>query len=696
MKPTIPNVAVILVALFFFFGFPLNSIGQELEIESGKSSIPMGKITTLKISSEGEIGQVRWTGNTEAFETIEIVEVSTNHLTIALKPKSIDTGFLSFSSDKIPTPKKFDFTITPTIQAITLGPNVLSGQPVQVVQDKTVNVAITSTDGSEIPDDLIQLKIEPPDSALANFEGGELKITGRVPKEHAIVRVLSEGRELAAIKVDVKEAVSQIIVPPGSIISLPQNGPEKQLSELGVSFLGKQGSTLTPTAAAASCIVDKPEIVKVDADCEKVTPGKSADEALLTVKVAERDRVIRIVVTPVPGNIKLSSMFGSNLDLSYPNNNLSIQATVLDSEGKEIEVNPPRVKWFIPEADDRELIRISEKPGNRVDVYANKAISGSEDQRVTLRACLLTVDDTQATAAGVPVGCSEVTALVRRPYKITSIQPLRIRLDMLDRQTAQDLFGKRAMEEYFIAKVRLFNEIGRQDEDFGNSILVYGESLEVKVGVEYRYKGEKKEDWKRLEKNGNERNDWFENLPITNIDRFSDDKNGKKKCNVIEQTDMFVPYRPLTFEMVLNTQDRRDNRSTRSIVLKTMNGLSSLASFVTAIAVPGAGSDLPLGLDKFRNLLIPSFEKLFPSLNEIQRQNITSMVMRPLEEIPFGSDITRVLFFPKKSIEGVLLRSKTNSGGKGRVVEFRISAVSISDACAEAGIIKKTTEVPEL
>jgi hypothetical protein len=148
--------------------------------------------------------------------------------------------------------------------------------------------------------------------------------------------------------------------------------------------------------------------------------------------------------------------------------------------------------------------------------------------------------------------------------------------------------------------------------------------------------------------------------------------------------------------MVLNTQDRRDNRSTRSIVLKTMNGLSSLASFVTAIAVPGAGSDLPLGLDKFRNLLIPSFEKLFPSLNEIQRQNITSMVMRPLEEIPFGSDITRVLFFPKKSIEGVLLRSKTNSGGKGRVVEFRISAVSISDACAEAGIIKKTTEVPEL
>jgi hypothetical protein len=140
--------------------------------------------------------------------------------------------------------------------------------------------------------------------------------------------------------------------------------------------------------------------------------------------------------------------------------------------------------------------------------------------------------------------------------------------------------------------------------------------------------------------------------------------------------------------MVANTQDRRSERSVRNRLLLSMNGLATLTSFVTAIAVPGANSDLPLGLDKFKNLLIPGFEKFFPNMNEVQRQNIISMVMRPLEEIPFGSDITRVVYFPKKSIKGVLLNREN-----GKNTELRISAISISDACAEAAIIRKE-EIP--
>jgi hypothetical protein len=99
---------------------------------------------------------------------------------------------------------------------------------------------------------------------------------------------------------------------------------------------------------------------------------------------------------------------------------------------------------------------------------------------------------------------------------------------------------------------------------------------------------------------------------------------------------------------------------------------------VTAIAVPGPSSDLPLGLDKFRNLLIPSFERLFPSMREVQRQNIISMAMRPLEEVPFGSDITRVVFFPKKPIKGAIPST-----------EIRIAGISISDSCAEVAVVKK-------
>ena len=57
--------------------------------------------------------------------------------------------------------------------------------------------------------------------------------------------------------------------------------------------------------------------------------------------------------------------------------------------------------------------------------------------------------------------------------------------------------------------------------------------------------------------------------------------------------------------------------------------------------------------------MIPGLEKLFPNLKELHRQNIVSQAMKPIEEIPFGSDITRVIFVPKKSIEGLIIGHKS-------------------------------------
>ena len=37
------------------------------------------------------------------------------------------------------------------------------------------------------------------------------------------------------------------------------------------------------------------------------------------------------------------------------------------------------------------------------------------------------------------------------------------------------------------------------------------------------------------------------------------------------------------------------------------------ASFVTSVAVPGPRSDIPLGLEKYSNLLIPGVQKLLPT-----------------------------------------------------------------------------------
>jgi hypothetical protein len=115
-----------------------------------------------------------------------------------------------------------------------------------------------------------------------------------------------------------------------------------------------------------------------------------------------------------------------------------------------------------------------------------------------------------------------------------------------------------------------------------------------------------------------------------------------------------ITYRPFTFEMMVNTVDRRDNRSFRTNVFRYFNLLGTMTSFVTSVAKPGASSDLPLGLEKYANLLLPGLDKLFPSLKEQQRQNIVSQAMKPFEEVPFGSDITRVIFIPKKTIRGLI------------------------------------------
>jgi hypothetical protein len=119
-----------------------------------------------------------------------------------------------------------------------------------------------------------------------------------------------------------------------------------------------------------------------------------------------------------------------------------------------------------------------------------------------------------------------------------------------------------------------------------------------------------------------------------------------------------ITYRPLMFEMVVNTVDRREGRSVRSQVFNALELVGIGASFSSAIRFPRPGRDLPIVTDRFTNLLVPGLEKIFPSLKEQHRQNIVSQLMKPIEEVPFGSDITRVLFIPKRGMRGVVPNHK--------------------------------------
>jgi hypothetical protein len=142
----------------------------------------------------------------------------------------------------------------------------------------------------------------------------------------------------------------------------------------------------------------------------------------------------------------------------------------------------------------------------------------------------------------------------------------------------------------------------------------------------------------------------------------------------------WIPFRPFIYQVVANTHDRRADRSLRSRIFLGANILGSGLSFFTSFLVPGPQSDLPLFLDKYQNFAIPTFEKLFPSLREVQRQNIISEILPPIVEVPFGSDVSKYVFFPKKDIEGVLPNQKV-----------RITSISSYNISVKVGVVQKTT-----
>lgn len=142
----------------------------------------------------------------------------------------------------------------------------------------------------------------------------------------------------------------------------------------------------------------------------------------------------------------------------------------------------------------------------------------------------------------------------------------------------------------------------------------------------------------------------------------------------------WIPFRPYIYQVVANTHDRRDERSVRSRLFLGASIVASGTSFFTSFLSLNPNSDLPLALDKYQNLLVPTMGKLFPSMREVFRQNIISEVLPPLVEIPYGSDVSKYVFFPKKKIEGILPDQ-----------EVRITSISSHNIQVKVGIVKKGT-----
>ena len=553
-------------------------------------------------------------------------------------------------------------TVSRTVQITTLTSVLPSDFPAdppasfRLTQDKPKTIGINNLIGVTIPSDGLEVTSSAESKVTVSRSKTSIVISPQNPGD-ARIAVTSNGRTVKTYDVTVDEAVDSLDIRRDSI-----EINEKQtyaLSNLSVEVKGKSQGDLT-AANTPTFSTNIPEVASVSADNKTLTahrpPTPSEGRVTLDIKAGSLKRTIPINVRAAANTISL----GLQKPVVFVDRRESFTVSIKDSLGAAMPNIP--VTWTYSDAASQECLKIVSQGNTDVTVQGIKPCP------------IASLTATPAASTGLdPV----TLTLAVRDATPTGFAPLQIRIDLLDLQTAKDLFGRRAADEFFISKIRLFNKLKNQNGEYGDSILVYSESLEVRVQLEMRDK--KGGDWKAIPTGSKDDNnqDTFYSL-FGSPEPFPPDVKGTPPCQDNPQKNFVARYRPYTFDIVANTHDRRDERSTRSRILSAANGLSSLASFVTTVAVPGPSNDTILGLDQFKGLLIPSFEKLFPSLKEVQRQNIISMVMRPLEEIPFGSDVTRILFIPKGKLYGMI---------PGKV--FRIGGVSTLGACAEVGIVKK-------
>lgn len=593
-----------------------------------------------------------------------VTEVSGNTAVSTLK-------LLKFS----PTPKEIKVkvgtsepkTVTITTQTVVKAGDfpAVPGATPTIKQDERVSIPLNNLVGVNVTDEGLEVASADESVVLAVRRGTSILITGVKPSTSPVrVTVKSNGQVIKTYDVTVTEALDRVETAAPSI-DLTENQPPYALSNLHVKVIGKSNGDLTalndfkPRFSSTN-----PEMAEVDAAGTTLTAKRAprGNEEPPKLIIQPGDNTARAISIPIrintaPSKLNLTAQ-GRTIFVGRSD---TFTTEVLDSQG--VRIDTAQVDWTIPDAADQNALTITNSRGTQVTV---QGLAPKEAVRL--------VGTLRSPAPTTPVDPVQLILNVKTA-NVSGFAPLGIRVDLLDSQTARDLFGRKAADEFYIAKIRLFNKLKNQNGEFGDSILVYSESLEIRVQLEMTDKG--KSQWLALPQAGAVSYESLFGKPST-----FPDLPGDPKCHEEPQPNFVAHYRPYTFDIVANTHDRRDARSTRTRILTLANGLSTFASFVTTVAVPPAGNDTRLGLDQFKGLLVPSFEKLFPSLKEVQRQNIISMVMRPLEEIPFGSDVTRILFIPKGKLYGMI---------PGKV--FRIGGVSTTGACAEVGIVKKAGSV---
>lgn len=124
-------------------------------------------------------------------------------------------------------------------------------------------------------------------------------------------------------------------------------------------------------------------------------------------------------------------------------------------------------------------------------------------------------------------------------------------------------------------------------------------------------------------------------------------------------------YNPYRFAIMESTSSIRAESDGRNRAVSIMEAIGSIGTFI--LNVFEAKGQVPNMISNWSNVIIPGYKRYAPSLTEIQRANLIRDIMQPMEEIAYGQDIERTVFFPRGHFEGVIRGYKT-----------RISAIDVS------------------
>ena len=188
----------------------------------------------------------------------------------------------------------------------------------------------------------------------------------------------------------------------------------------------------------------------------------------------------------------------------------------------------------------------------------------------------------------IPVTVSKNRGVARMEWMAAS-------LDILDDNTTKHLYGEKALEQFYVLRMTMRNDLNRfQAKNArgevikGDTILVYSDSLSVPVKImqlhDKRYKNLNVQsgDVKRS------KNDYKYWAPVNEPDRkhLSGYDNVQPELPLTAQDrGYFFSYRPYAAQMISSTADRRNAATSRNHIFKGLDIIGNIGAFLTGVKV---------------------------------------------------------------------------------------------------------------